>query len=216
MSCIDNHSIDTGINKSLDTLHGITCDTHTGCNTQAALAVLASHWLVLCFCDILVCDETYQLAVIVNNRQLLDLVITQNLGSSLHIGLLVCNNQFLGRSHDLADRTLHVCLEAEVTVGNNTHKFLAVINNRDTTDMVFSHNVKNILYRRIGLDCNRIIDHTVLGTLYNGNLMCLLLNGHILVDYTDTTLTSNGNSHLRLGNSIHCRSHERYVQLDIS
>ena len=61
----------------------------------------------------------------------------------------------------------------------------------------------------------RIGDDTILGTLYLIYLFCLCLDRHILVNDTDTTLSSHGNRHTMFGNSIHSCAHHRNVQLDL-
>ena len=76
---IDYDSIGSCVNKCLHALQGIGGNTYTGSYAQTALAVLASHGFILSLGDILVCDKTYQLTVVVHNRQLLNLILLKYL-----------------------------------------------------------------------------------------------------------------------------------------
>ena len=61
----------------------------------------------------------------------------------------------------------------------------------------------------------RIGDNTVLRTFYFVYFFCLLLNRHILVNNTDSSLTCHGNCHTVFCNRIHAGAHHRDVQLDL-
>ena len=82
--------------------------------------------------------------------------------------------------------------------------------------MIFRHDVKGLSHSRTEGDGDRIIDHTILSSFHDGHLTGLILYRHILVDHTDTTLTRNGNGHLRLCDGIHGGRHKRHIQLDVS
>jgi hypothetical protein len=75
MSSINNDGISTSLNQSLGTVQGINCNTNTGSHAKATLGILASHWLVLSLGDVLVSDQTYQAILIINYRELLNLVL---------------------------------------------------------------------------------------------------------------------------------------------
>ena len=48
------------------------------------------------------------------------------------------------------------------------------------------------------------------------HLTCLLGDGHILVDYSDTTLAGDGNGQCRLGHGVHGSRNEGYVKCDVA
>ena len=79
--CIDNDSVSTSLNECAHTVECVYCHTNTGSYTQTTLLVLACHWLVLCLCDVLIGDKTYEVVLGINNGQLLNLVRLQNVGS---------------------------------------------------------------------------------------------------------------------------------------
>ena len=212
---IDNDSVNTGIYQSLHTVECVNSYTHTGGYAQTTLLILAGHRLILSLSDILICDKTDKTIVLIYYRQLLDLVLLQNLCSSGKIGLLMGGNEVLLR-HDLLNGTIQTTLEAKVAVGNDTYQTLVIVNYGDTTDMILRHDVESLSHGAAQGDGDRIVDHTVLGTLYDSNLTGLVVDRHILVNNTDTTFASDSNSHLTLGNGIHSCCHEWNIQFDMT
>ena len=78
--------------------------------------------------------------------------------------------------------------------------------------MVFFHHLESVAYGGTALYGNGIVDHAVFGTLYGMDLTGLLLDRHILMDYTDTTFTGYGDGHFRFCDRIHGRRYNRDVQ----
>ena len=215
MCSIDDDSVCSGIDKSLHTVESVGSHSHAGSHAQTAFAVLASHWLVLCLCDVLVCDKSHEVVVLIHHGQFLDLVFLQNLSSRGEVGLLVSSDEVLLRHH-LVHLLVEMALKAKVAVGDDAHEVVVIIDDGDSSDMVFSHHVESILHGRTAANGHRVVYHTVLSTLHDSHLACLFFNRHILVDNSDTALTSDGDGHLRLGNSVHGSCYERDIQLDIS
>ena len=215
VSRINHDGIGTGIHQSLHTVEGINGHTDTSSHTQTTFLVFTSHGLILGLGDVLIGDQTDETVVLVDHRQFLDLVLLQNLGSSDQVGLLMGGHEVLLR-HDLLNGTIETTLETEVAVGDDTHKVVVIVNHGNTTDMIFRHDVEGLSHGRTLGDGDRIVDHTVLGTLYDSNLTGLVVDRHILMNNTDTTLAGDGNSHLTLGNSIHSCCHERNIQFDVA
>ena len=91
-----------------------------------------------------------------------------------------------------------------------------VVNNGNTADMILRHDVEGLCDRSTQRDRYRVIDHTVLRTFHDSHLTGLVVNRHILVNNADTTLTSDGDGHLRFCDGVHGRCHEWYVQLDVT
>ena len=118
--------------------------------------------------------------------------------------------------HDLLHGTVETALKAQVAVCHDTHEVLVVVDHGDTSDMILRHDVQSLCHRRSQGDRDRIIDHAVLSTLHDSHLTRLVLDGHILVNNTDTTFTCNGDGHLRLCHSIHGSRHKRHVQLNVA
>lgn len=215
VSCINDNGICPCIHQSPHAVQSIIRHSHSGSNAQTSFAILARHRFILGLGNILIGNQAYQFIVFIYYRQLLYSMFLQNLRNSLHICSRIGSNDVLF-SHHLVDTLIHIFLKTKVTIGNNTNQISFIIYHRNTTDLVFSHQSQCISYRRTSLDSHRVINHTVFSPLHNSYLTCLLLNGHILMNNSDTTFAGNGNSHLRFGNRIHGSSYKRDFQLNVS
>ena len=96
------------------------------------------------------------------------------------------------------------------------YQVVFIVDNRNTTDVVIMHHIKSIFYCATSTDSNRIVNHTIFGTLYDSYLMSLFRNRHIFVDDTDTTFTCDSYRHRSLSNSIHRSCDEWDIQLDVT
>ena len=103
------------------------------------------------------------------------------------------NQVLLG--HDILNLDIIVTLEPEVTVCYDATQFSVLLYYRYTTDMVLGHKGKGVPDSIGTENCNGVIYHSILSTLYDCNLTRLFSNRHILVNNAYTTLTGNGNSH---------------------
>ena len=214
VSSIDNDSIGTGIHQSLHTVEGISSYSHSGSYTQTAFRVFASHRFIFSFRNIFISNQSYQLTFFIHNRQFLNSVFLQNLRNSFHIGSWICSNDIFF-CHHFIDMLIHISYEAKVTISNNSYQISFIIYYWNTTDSVFCHQCQCISYSRTSLNGYRIINHTIFSALHNGNLTCLFLNGHILMNNADTTFTCNGNSHFRFSNRVHSGRYKRNFQLNV-
>jgi len=64
----------------------------------------------------------------------------------------------------------------------------------------------------VAAEDNRVEYESVLISLDLLNHLCLFICGAIMVNYTQTALKCNMNSHFVLGNGIHRRRHERGLE----
>ena len=78
-------------------------------------------------------------------------------------------------------------------------------------DAVFFHECKRITHRIVGCKEERVGNNAVFAALYLVHLQSLLLNRHILMDDTDTAFSCHSNSKGTFCNSIHRRTHKRYI-----
>ena len=81
-----------------------------------------------------------------------------------------------------------------------------------TADIVFLHNLECIAHGGAAAYGHRVVDHTVLGTLYGVYLTGLLGDRHIFVNHADTALTSYGDSHFGFRNSVHGGGNQGHVK----
>ena len=154
------------------------------------------------------------MVVLVNDRQLLNLVLLKDISGFL-------KRHFRGgdqvlASHHFADGTIQTAFKTEVTVRDDTFEAVMAVDHRNTTDMVLAHQVECISHRGIHVDGDGIRDHAVFSTFYLSHLGSLFANGHILVKHTDTTLLRNGNGHAGFGHGIHACRDNGNIQLDVT
>ena len=118
--------------------------------------------------------------------------------------------------HDFIDFPFQVGLKSQVPIGDDTNQLLVFINNRNTANVILTHDVERVDDPGTSLDGYRVINHAVFGTLHRVNLAGLLLNRHVLVYYTYATFTGNRYGELRLCNRIHSSRNQRNIQPDVS
>ena len=83
------------------------------------------------------------MVVLIDHRELLDLVLLEDGGSGLEVRLLMRGDEVLGR-HDLRHLLVEVGLEAQVAVGDDTDEVALVIDDRDAADMVVVHHLQRV------------------------------------------------------------------------
>ena len=215
MGCVDDDGVGTGLNEGLHAVKRVDGHTHTCGYAQTAFLVLASHGLVLGLGNVLIGDETHEAVVAVYNGQFLNLVVLQNVGSSSKVGLYVCGDEILF-CHHVVDELVEVTLKTQVTVGNDAHKVVVVVNNRNAADVILGHHGERIFNGASTANGHGIVDHSVLGTFHDCHLARLFLYRHVLVDHADTSLARYGDSHCRFCHGVHGCCHERHVKINVT
>ena len=124
------------------------------------------------------------------------------------------NQVFLG--HNFRDRTVIVGQKTHITVGDDAHQLAHIVHDRNAGDLVLAHQRICIGYQVIFGQRERVDDNAVFRALYLVHLVCLLFDAHIFVDDTDAAFTGDGDRHSCLGHGVHCRRHDRCVQIDIA
>ena len=147
MGGVDDDSVGTGTHQGLHALQRVGGDTNAGSHAQTAFGILAGHGLVLGLGDVLIGDEAHETVVLVHHGQFLYLVLLQDVGSCHQVGLLMGGHEVVLR-HDLIHGTVQAALEAQVTVGDDTHQPLLIIDDGDTADVVLGHDVEGLRHRR--------------------------------------------------------------------
>ena len=95
MGCINDDGISTSVHQCLHTVEGVIGHTNTGSYAQTTFVILAGHRLVLGLRNILIGDQSDQVVVFIHHRQLLNLILLKDLGSSCQIGLLMGGHQVI-------------------------------------------------------------------------------------------------------------------------
>ena len=214
MRRVKDYCINTLGNKSINTLHRVSSNTNTSSYAKTTLAILTSIWMILNLCKVFVCDKTNKMTLGINNWQLLNLITQEHLSNILSIR--IGDSYQILRGHNLGNLATHILLETKVAIGNNTHKHTILIHYRNTANLVLTHQCKCVTYSLLASNCDWVVNHTILSTLYTTNLSCLLSNRHILVNNTNTSLTSDSDSHWSLGNSVHCCRYDRNIECNVA
>ena len=119
-------------------------------------------------------------------------------------------------SHNIRDSLIIIAIrhKSHITVSYNADK-LTITTDRHTWNLILSHKlicIRNIVVRSKE---ERIYYNSVFWPLNSVNLVSLFFDRHILMNNTDTTLTSNSYRHSCLCNSIHSSCNNRCVQLNL-
>ena len=213
MCGIDDKDICFGIKKRFDAVFHVRSDTDGSSHLQAAVRVFVRIWVFSHLFDITDGDETFQMAVIVHERQFFDAVRLQDAFRFFHGGMFRSSDQTF-RSHDVADRTGQIRLETHITVRNDADQF-AILCDRHTGNMVFVHQFVRIRQGVVRSEVDRIHDDAVFRTLDQLHFSGLLINAHILVNDTDAALARHGDRHFCFSDGIHAGAHDRNIQCDI-
>ena len=86
VGCVDYDGVHAGCHECVNAVHRVGGDAYSGGYTKAAAAVFAGIGFVFCFGYVFIGDESDKFAFVVDNRQFLDLVRLENVGSFFKIG----------------------------------------------------------------------------------------------------------------------------------
>ena len=101
--------------------------------------------MVLCFFHILDSDQTDTIIVSINNNQLFNAVFVQQTAG--FIGRCPVFYRDNRARHQICDTLLRIGGKAYITIGQNTHQFVAgplAINHGNTADMMRFHHLQRI------------------------------------------------------------------------
>ena len=183
---------------------------------QAAAGVARGIRVLHGFLDVLDRDEALEVAGFIDDRQLFDAVPAQDLLRVLQRGADRRGDEVFLR-HDVGDLLVEVGVghEAQVAVRDDADE-LAILADRHAGDLVAAHQVVGLAHRVLRREVERVDDDAVFRALDHIDEVCLALDRHILVDDADTALTRDRDGHLRLGDGIHRRRHDRGIEPDLS
>ena len=207
--------IHPGIHQGRHPLERVMRHTHAGRHAQPPVGILRGKRLVLRLRDILVSHQPDELVIGIHHRQLLYLVLLQDVGRRFQVGSLLRGNQVFLRHH-LLDGLVHVAPEAQVAVGHDAHQVVLLVHYRDAPDFIFRHHGQGLPHRLPAQDAHGIGYHAVFRTFHETHLPSLFLYRHVFVYHADAPLARNGNGQFRLGHRIHGGRHERNVQLYVA
>ena len=210
---VDDNRVGTGSHQRLGTLHRVGRHAHTSGHAQPTFFVFAGHRLVLRLRNVFVGNQTDEPSFAIDNGQFFYFILLKNLRRSRQIGLLMRRDKVF-RGHHLVDQLVEPTLEAQVAVRHDAHQMAVIIDHGNAADVVVGHHIERVLHGATATNRHGVVNHTILGPLHNRHLTRLALNRHILVNHADTAFAGNRYRHCRLGDSVHCRRHKGYIQVD--
>ena len=143
--------------------------------------------------------------VVVDQRQLLDLVLAQQRDRVVAGDADRAGDQ-RHRGHDLADlggRPLGDRDEAHVAVGDDAEQPAVGVDDRQAGDAVLAAELVDLVERGVGADRDRVGDHAGLGPLDQVDLVGLVLDREVAVQHADAALAGHGDRHPGLGDGVH-------------
>ena len=192
------------------------CGNANSCTAeQTTLFISCRVRELYCLFNVLDGNQALEIAVFINQRQLFNLVLAENLLCFFH----ACTNRSCDQvvlGHYFGNRCTIISQEPHVPVGDNADQLSSTVYNRNAGNLILAHQLICICNQMIFGQRERIDNNAIFRTLYLIHFICLLFNGHILVNDTDTAFSCNCNCHCCFSDGIHRSSHNRSVQLDIA
>ena len=143
MGGVDDDHVDLGGDEGGGALERVGADTDGGADPQPPALVLRGERVALALLDVLDRDQAAQAPVVVDDRQLLDLVAAeQQLGFGERRADR-CGDQVLAR-HQLARALLGPRAEPEIAVREDADEHAVGARDRDARDAVAGHQVERV------------------------------------------------------------------------
>ena len=213
MCGVENEEVRACCEKCARTVGYVSGNADRCAAEKTTLFVLCRVRIAFCLFDVLDRDKTAELAFAVNDRELFNLVVTEDVACFFERRADGNGDEvFLG--HHFVDLYVEVVHEAEVTVGDDADELVVVVNDRHTGDLVLAHELVSFVNVVVRVEEERIGNNAVFASLYSFNLVALHFDGHVLVDNACAAFTCHRNRESRFGNGVHCRTHERNVKCD--
>ncbi len=213
MGRVDHDDVDARVDQRLRALEVIRSDADRRPAAQPPEIVLAGVRVALGLLDVLDRDEAAELALVVDDEQLLDAVGVQQLLRAVHRRAGRDGHEVPARHHrrDLGRDVLH---EAQVAVGQDADR-LAVARDGHTRDPEAAHHLERFADLLLRAHRDRVDDHARLGALDLVDLGGLVGDREILVDDADAAVAGHADRGLVLGDGVHRRGDERRVEMDL-
>ena len=120
-----------------------------------------------------------------------------------------------GARHDITDRLIIIGDKPQIPIRNNADQTNGIIHNGHTGNMIVLHQGYGFLNTVLGMEVERIHDHTRFRALHFIRFDSLLFNRQVAVQNTYSTLASHGNGQACLCYCVHCCTAKGDVQTNI-
>ena len=210
---VDDEHVHLGVDERGCALQCVGPDADRRAHSETALRVLRRVRVLDPLRDVLDRDEPREAPVVVDHRQLLDLVAMQD-----RLGLLERRpdrrRHEVPRRHQRGDGLRGVGLEAEIAIREDPDEDVLVVDDRHAGDPVALHQLERVgdevaRPERHGLD-----DHPRLGALHLVDLGDLVGDREVAVDDPEPALARQRDREARLGHGVHRGGDDRDVQRD--
>ena len=213
---VDEEGVHAGVDQGHGPLPAVAEEADGRADAQAALVVLGGQRVLLGLGEVLGGDEALEPALLVNERELLDLV-----GGQLVRGFLAADADVAGDErhlgHDVADqaeREVRFGDEAGVAVGDDAQQPHALVHHRQAGDPVVRADFVQLGQRGLGADGQRVGDHAGFAALDPVHLVGLVGDGEVAVHDAEAALACHGDRHPGLGDGVHRGGQQRGLDRD--
>jgi hypothetical protein len=194
---VDEDGIRTGGEQRFAAIHAIITDTDGSADAELAVGVLGGVGEHLALHDILLGDETGELASGIDEREFFDAVRVEDFERVLVAGLRRAGGQAGARRHDGGHGRGFILDVPHVTAGDHADEDAAGIDDGETADAFFVHEALKLAKSRLRRHAVRILDDGVFGALHTGHLLGLKVDGHVPMDDTESALPERGRWRVR-------------------
>ena len=163
--------------------------------------------------DILHGDQAAKLAVLIQHREFFYSMFAENF-----LGFVECgshgsrNERVLG--HRLGNRSIEILLELQISVRDNTHQPILIVDDGYPRDLESRHEGVRLTDGTIRSESNGVQDHAALRSLHPVDFRGMPVDRHVLVNHPNAARTSHGDRHLGLGDGVHGSGNHRRIQRD--
>ena len=212
---VDDDHVHPGIRQRHGPIPLVTTGSHCGPDQQPPVGILGGIGVLFCLDEVLHRDQTGQATVTVDDRELLDLVPSQQAERGFGGHTLLSGDQWRF-GHHLGDRPVLIDLETHVPVGDDADELAGVVGDgqaRDTEAGTHRVDLGQRVRRATG---HRIGDHAGFGPLDRFHLPRLVLDREVAVQHTHPTCAGHRDGHAGFGDGVHRRAHQGHPQRDVA
>jgi hypothetical protein len=202
---VDDDHVDPRLEQTRGTLPGVAEEPDGGSDAQAAGRVLGGVGILLALVEVLDGDEPGEASLLVDDRQLLDLVLGEDRDGVIGIDALAsCDERRLG--HDVANQgggLLEGRDESHVAVRDDAHEHPGLVDDRQPGHAEVTAERVDLGDGRVCRGRDGIGDHARLAALDQVDLARLIGDGEVAVQDAEAALSGHGDGHARLGHGVH-------------
>ena len=214
MRGIDQNDICTGLQEHFSAFQHVRSDTDGRPHAKPAFAVLAGIGIFPDFFDVFDGDHAGKFAVFIHDQQFFNPVFVKQFFGFIQIDAFGNRHQiFIG--HHFGDASVQIRLKAKIPVGDNSDQTITV-GYRNSGNMVFFHEIENVLNILIGPDGDRIDNHAAFGLFDLSDFKNLALDAHVAMNESQSSFSGHADGGLRFRDSIHGGTDDGDVQHQIS